>query len=171
MKLSSVIRLIAFPGVAVHETAHFLACSVTGTKVTKTRLLMSRGNGFIEHERPSNIVFAALITGFPLALNTLIGFMLFGVFFTNTDLVVAATSLWLGISCAIHAFPSSCDALNLWNRCVEDLKQGKILSALFFPAAILLMVTDKLRLLWFDLIFAAMLFFFSWAVFSGALSF
>ncbi|MCK4883752.1 MAG: DUF3267 domain-containing protein [Candidatus Diapherotrites archaeon] len=171
MKLTSIIRLIAFPGIAVHETAHLLACTLTGTKITKTRLLMSSGSGFIEHERPANIFFSALIAGFPLLLNTLIGFTLFGVFFTNNDPIIALISFWLGASCAIHAFPSSHDASNIWNRCVDDLKQGKILSALFFPIAIFFMITDKLRFIWFDIIFAILLFFISWVVFSGIIPF
>jgi hypothetical protein len=116
-----LITLITFPGVIVHEFAHQLMCWLLRIPVIKVRYFQVRvagAAGYVIHSMPPS-GWASLVVGFgPLLVNTLLGMVItfsaaihwmLGTM-TAWDYVVA----WLGISVAMHSFPSTGDAKSIW---------------------------------------------------------
>jgi len=60
---------------------------------------------------------------------------------------------WLGISIAMHSFPSDEDAENLWN-CSKRAWKTTPLALFGFPAVILIKIANILSIVWFDLFYA-----------------
>ncbi len=53
-------RLFVAPGVIIHEMSHFLACILTGAKVTKVVVFDTSG-GSVEHEKPKIPILGQLL--------------------------------------------------------------------------------------------------------------
>lgn len=120
-----IIAWITFPGVIVHEIAHQLFCKLYGIKVVKV-CYFRFGNpaGYVMHgpaKKPWHSVMTSIgpffinsiagaIIGFPAVLRISWGS------FDILDLLLA----WLGISIAMHAFPSTGDAKNIWRTVKSD---------------------------------------------------
>jgi Putative zincin peptidase len=122
-----LISLLTFPGVIVHEFAHKLFCDWSGTKVLKV-CYFRLGNpaGYVLHERPRS-AWTHLLIGFgPLFVNTVVGFLIGLVVIAlkggggAQNPYVGPAVLWLGVSVAMHSFPSTGDAKSissaLWRR-------------------------------------------------------
>ena len=115
-----LISIATFPGVIVHEFAHVVFCKFTDTRVLKV-CYFRVGNpaGYVIHEQPSTVWRHILIGIGPFFVNTLLGFML-GIIalpmHINFDPLTAAQLilLWLGVSIAMHSFPSTGDAKSIW---------------------------------------------------------
>jgi len=116
-----LISLATFPGVIVHELAHVAFCKFTDTRVLKV-CLFRLGNpaGYVIHEQPSTVWRHILIGVGPFFVNTFLGFVL-GIIAiplhmdwdhpTPSQLLL----LWLGVSIAMHSFPSTGDARSIWH--------------------------------------------------------
>lgn len=113
-----LITILTFPGVILHECAHLLFCRIFGVRVAKV-CYFRLGNpaGYVLHEAPRNPWHHLWIATGPFFLNSLVG-LIIGVFLTlhssphqTTQSIVV---LWLAISFAMHAFPSTGDARSLW---------------------------------------------------------
>ena len=66
---------------------------------------------------------------------------------------VYAIFMWLGISIAMHAFPSTGDAKTLWSA-TERHSKNKPLLKIFYLIAGFLYLGSLLRVLWLDVIYA-----------------
>lgn len=118
--IGCLLSVLTFPGVIVHELGHVIFCRLFGVPVAEV-CLFRFGNpaGYVLHAEPENAVQHLFIA--------------FGPFFANTVLGALAAApvtiplrdfhslqpwqyglLWLGISIAMHAFPSTGDAASLW---------------------------------------------------------
>ncbi|MFA6963587.1 MAG: hypothetical protein WC227_02635 [Patescibacteria group bacterium] len=63
-------RLFVAPGVIIHEMSHFLACLLTGAKVTKVVVFDTSG-GSVEHEKPRIPVIGQVLISFaPFIIGT-----------------------------------------------------------------------------------------------------
>jgi len=116
-----IIAAVTFPGVIVHEFAHQLFCRLTRTAVLEV-CYFRIGNpaGFVKHEHPSKPAHQVWIAIGPFFVNTIIGALLALPAFLPVVQFESATLLdyilfWLGISIAMHAFPSTGDAANVWS--------------------------------------------------------
>ena len=116
-----LISIATFPGVIVHELAHVAFCKFTDTRVLKV-CYFRVGNpaGYVIHEQPSTVWRHILIGIGPFFVNTLLGFML-GIIAIpmHMDLdhptPLQVILLWLGVSIAMHSFPSTGDARSIWH--------------------------------------------------------
>jgi hypothetical protein len=115
-----IITWLTFPGVIVHELAHLAFCRITNTPVLQV-CYFRFGNpaGFVIHEPPSSIWRHILIGIGPLFVNTLTGLTIgaaLGLMRIEIDelSLVSGTALWLGVSIAMHSFPSTGDAQSIW---------------------------------------------------------
>jgi hypothetical protein len=115
-----LISLLTFPGVIVHENAHLLFCRLFHVRVAKV-CYFRLGNpaGYVVHETPRHAGQSLMISIGPLFVNTIVGLLV--AFPASTPVLThrAATRLdyillWLGISIAMHSFPSFGDAKSLW---------------------------------------------------------
>jgi hypothetical protein len=116
-----LISLATFPGVMVHELAHVAFCRITHTPVLKV-CYFRVGNpaGYVIHQIPSTVWRHILIGIGPFFVNTLLGFVI-GVAAIPMHIdfghltPVHALLLWLGVSIAMHSFPSIGDARSIWS--------------------------------------------------------
>jgi len=116
-----LISLLTFPGIMVHELAHVAFCRLFGVKVLKV-CLFRLGNppGYVVHDAPRSTFVHILISVGPFLLNTVLGGLVAipgTVPVTNGRLPSPAgwALIWLGLSIAMHAFPSTGDAKSLWS--------------------------------------------------------
>jgi hypothetical protein len=114
-----LLSFLAFPGVIVHEFGHQLFCHLTGTRVREVCYLrIGFPAGYVVHDWPSNPWKHLLISSGPFFVNTATGFLLGLAAFHAAGLpflagTAKAVLLWLGVSVALHAFPSLDDATAL----------------------------------------------------------
>lgn len=156
------VNLLTFPGVIVHELGHKIFCSLTGTHVHEVKYIDAKMGGHVRHSLPKNYRSSLLITLGPLMLNTLVAvvfFLIFGAMMaaegSHAGIIGWSmfTVLWLGVSIAMHAFPSKGDAKALWAQ-THVFRKGNPFVYLGYPIAGFIYLTNYLRIVWFDLIYA-----------------
>ena len=111
--------LFLFPGVVLHELSHWIACHLTGAKITKA-VFFSRTGGLIEHSPPR----LGMIGNFLISIAPLIGglgiialilrFSGISYFAQNSSVHAALSALgfYLGASVAAAILPSWQDFKN-----------------------------------------------------------
>jgi hypothetical protein len=154
-----IIIWLTFPGVIIHELAHKLFCQWTGTKVIEV-CYFRFGNpaGFVIHEQQPNIWKHVLIGIGPLFVNTVLGFaiglLLLPMAGMSGDAGTVLNGLvgWLAVSIAMHSFPSTGDAKNIW---AAVWQKGAPISAKFVgtPLVGLIFLGAIGSIFWLDLIY------------------
>jgi hypothetical protein len=115
-----IISILTFPGVIVHEWAHLMMCRLVGVRVHEV-CYFRFGNpaGYVVHEAPRNPLANILIGYGPLIINTIVGGILGGLYWgketQNGDNTFVYIMVYLGISIAMHSFPSTGDAKSMWS--------------------------------------------------------
>lgn len=151
-----VISLLTFLGVIVHELAHQLYCRWLKVPVFKV-VYFQVGNpaGYVVHEKPKSIVHTALISCGPFMINTLLGFF---IALPSAILLrlggdigfINYLMLYLGISIAMHAFPSTADGEVLWNA-VKEQNKPWFVKALVAPIVGFIYLGALGSMFWLDL--------------------
>jgi hypothetical protein len=154
----TLIALLTFPGVILHEWAHKFSCDRTGVPVLKT-CYFRLGNpaGYVIHGPADNYGKAFLIATAPFLINTVFAVVFFIIGVIITQGVVAYILYWLGISVAMHSFPSSQDANMLWSNAKNAWRRNPLV-LLSFPVIGLIKLGGLVRVVWFDLLWAVALF-------------
>ena len=149
-----LIAILTFPGIIVHEWAHKFFCNRAGVPVYKT-CYFRLGNpaGYVIHGQVNSYGKAFLINIAPFIANTTIALIIFLVAVNISPGIAAYFLYWLGISIAMHSFPSSGDADNLWH-CSKTAWRSNPLALLGFPAVGLIKLARLLSAIWFDLIYS-----------------
>jgi len=149
-----LIALITFPGIILHEWAHKFFCDRTKIPVYKT-CYFRLGNpaGYVIHGQVDNYGKAFLISTAPFLVNTTIAVILFFIAVIIPLGLIAYILYWLGLSIAMHSFPSSQDADNLWDYSKKAWRHNPLV--LFsFPVIGLIKLARLLSAIWFDLVYA-----------------
>jgi hypothetical protein len=114
-----IIAALTFPGVIVHEIAHQWFCRIFGVAVLDV-CYFRFGNpaGYVLHEHPVKPSQQIWIAIGPFLVNTVIGGVIAAPASIQVFLLEAAGPvdfilIWLGVSIAMHAFPSTGDAKTL----------------------------------------------------------
>lgn len=153
MTPSFIINILTFPGIIVHEMGHQVFCELCGVKVHRVCYFrFGNPNGYVIHDRPDRPLHVVLVGVGPFLFNSIIAGIIALPFslpsFKGTTL--AWVSLWLGISIAMHSFPSTGDAgmmwRSLWARGMPFL--GKLLSV---PLAAVIYLGALGSMIWLDL--------------------
>lgn len=166
--LGLLIPILTFPGVIVHEYAHYKMCHWRDVSVHDV-VFFQFGNpaGYVAHGEPDRYADALAISGAPFVINSALAIGLFGVTFGTRMVagepggitgIVSPLTIWLGVSVGMHAIPSSADASSLWELAKTHWRDS-VLGLLGFPIAALIYLANLLNFLWFDLIYAALLLF------------
>ena len=117
----SVISALTFPGVVIHELAHQLFCRYL--KIPVYQVCYFRvGNpaGYVVHAQAGNWIHQVLIGCGPFFVNSVLGGVLafpsaLRVFeFSGAATIADSILIWLGVSIAMHAIPSTGDAKSMW---------------------------------------------------------
>ena len=68
-----------------------------------------------------------------------------------------AAASWLGLVAALQALPSSGDAVSLWQVAKWHLRRGNVVAVVAYPLALTIQLTNWLRLVWVDWLYAGVL--------------
>ena len=152
-----LIALITFPGIMLHEWAHKFFCDRTKVPVYKT-CYFRLGNpaGYVLHGPVDSYWKAFLISTAPFLINTAIAVILFFIAVIIPRGLAAYILYWLGISIAMHSFPSSEDADNLWGYSKTAFRKNP-LALLGFPIVSLMKLAARLSAVWLGLLYAVAL--------------
>ena len=158
-----VIAVLTFPGVIIHEFAHKIACDLTGVHVYRV-CYFRIGNpaGYVEHAPPKTYKQAFVISTAPFIVNSAIAVAIFAIAVkTPSTIKIFGIEFkyilyWLGISIAMHAFPSSHDAKNVWDFTWKVWRRNPLV-ILGIPVVVLIYIANALSYFWFDAIYALIL--------------
>jgi len=153
----TLISILTFPGVIVHEFAHKKFCDWFNVKVFAVKYFQF-GNpvGYVLHEKTRNYWAVFWISIGPLLINTLSAFISALIMSSNfsKELWVFFWG-WLSISVGMHSFPSNQDVQNILEESKEVIKEGgNILHYLTYPLVFIVYVANLLRFFWIDAIWA-----------------
>ena len=154
-----LIATATFPGVIVHEFAHRLFCIWTRTRVLEICYFqVDTPPGYVDHDVPSTVWKSILIAIGPLIANTILGFLiglLSGVFLYRVSHLsfLGIVLAWVGLSVAMHAFPSTGDAESIWQ---SIWTKGAPMTPRLVgtPVVILIYIAAIGSAAWLDLMFA-----------------
>ncbi len=153
------ISILTFPGVVIHELSHQLCCRYF--KIPVYQVCYFRfGNpaGYVIHGQPQNWVQHVLISTSPFFLNSLLAALIsfpsvFRVFeFENSASFLDCILIWLGVSIAMHAIPSTGDA-NSMLTALSDKKVPIFAKFCIFPLAGLIYILAVGSVVWLDLFY------------------
>lgn len=153
-----IITILTFPGVIVHELAHMLMCRILKVAVFDVCFFrLGRPSGYVIHEPPKENYKNLLIGIGPFFFNTIIGALIaspsiLAVIKFDSGNVIDYFLVWLGISIAMHSFPSTGDAKSIWQ---SMSKKGtniflKLISA---PIVLIIYLFAFGSIFWLDLVY------------------
>jgi hypothetical protein len=127
-RVQQAILLFTALGVVIHELAHKEMAQDFDLSVEEVKYFQwgSDTAGYVKHEAPQTYTGMAAVSLAPFILNTGVAYTAFILsggyafyygrdFLTHWEWSVVALSLWVGVSAALHAFPSQQDIHNIWN--------------------------------------------------------
>ena len=151
-----LIALATFPGVIVHELAHQLFCRWFRIPVLNV-CYFQVGNpaGFVVHEPATKSYQSVLISVGPFLVNTIIGAI---VSFPAAIPVIRFGAgdqldyflIWLGVSIAMHAIPSTGDAKSMWQS-VKGV--SPVTRILVMPIVCVIYLAKIGQFFWLDLFY------------------
>ena len=152
-----LISILTFPGVIVHEIAHQLFCRWARVAVLDV-CYFRFGNpaGFVVHEPPRHAWQSLLIGIGPFFVNTLIG-MIIGIPIAVPLRFGNITGLnfflvWLAVSIAMHAFPSTGDAASIW-KALNNKTVPILVRLIGFPIVALIFLGAIGSFFWLDALY------------------
>jgi hypothetical protein len=153
-----IIAILTFPGVIVHEAAHQLFCRLFRVAVLDVCYLRF-GNpaGYVVHEpavRPSQHIWIGVG---PFLINTLVGALIAAPAAIPVIQFEAGDPLdyfliWLGVSIAMHAFPSTGDAKSIW-RTLKERTTSVFTKLIGAPIVLLIYLGAIGSMFWLDLVY------------------
>lgn len=155
----AVINTVSFPGVVVHELAHYLACRLVGVAVYEVCYFrFGSPGGYVTHEPTSKWLHTVVVSTAPLVLNTVVGAVvafpsILRVFdFTGAASTVDRILVWFGVSVAMHAIPSRADAGLIWQS-VQGAQASWAAKLVAAPIVGLIHVLALASMVWFDVVY------------------
>lgn len=121
-----VISFISFPGIIVHELAHQLFCRIYKVPVFKVVYFQTESPvGYVLHEKPQSKLQSVMISIGPFFVNTILGAIIslpaaLPVFKFGNAQPLDYLLIYLGVSIAMHAFPSTGDGDAVWHALKEE---------------------------------------------------
>ncbi|MFD0794329.1 DUF3267 domain-containing protein [Mucilaginibacter litoreus] len=157
-----LITIATFPGVIIHELAHQLFCRWFKVPVFKVVYFQpSNPAGYVQHEIVSNKWHSLLISVGPFIINSLIAMIVafptaLPVFKFDNANIADYILIYLGISIAMHAFPSIGDAKSIWQD-VKDPATPFWAKIVGYPVIGLIYIGSIGSFFWLDLAYGVAL--------------
>lgn len=156
-----LISLVTFPGVIVHELAHQLFCRLYKIPVFKVVYFQTKSPvGYVLHEVPDNKWHSIMIGVGPFFVNSILGVLialpasLSVMEFHHSASPLDILLLYLGISIAMHAFPSTGDAAAIW-RSVKEEGTPLLVRIVAYPVVGLIYAGALGSFFWLDALYGA----------------
>ena len=155
----SLIAAITFPGVVIHELAHQLFCRYFKIPVYQVCYFrFGNPSGYVVHGQPGKWTHNVLVGAGPFFLNSVLGATLafpsaLRVFeFDGAASTLDGILIWLGVSIAMHAIPSTGDARSMWQAVSGD-RASLLAKVTVAPVVGLIFVLALGSVVWLDLIY------------------
>lgn len=154
----ALLSILTFPGVIVHELAHQLFCRLYKIPVFKVVYFQTQNPaGFVVHETPVNKWHGVMIGIGPFIVNTVLGALIsfpaaLPVFQFNSAGPIDYVLIYLGVSIAMHAFPSTGDANSIWSQ-VSQKETALWIKILSYPIVGLIYLGSLGSFFWLDLLY------------------
>ena len=155
-----LITFVTFPGVIVHELAHQLFCRLYKVPVFQV-VYFRLGNpaGYVLHEIPKNKWHSIMISIGPFIVNTVIGALValpaaLPVFKFDNAGPLDYFLIYLGVSIAMHAFPSTGDAKSIWSAMKQEDTAWWV-KVIGYPVVGLICLGAIGSFFWLDLVYGA----------------
>lgn len=153
-----VISLATFPGVIVHELAHQLFCRLYKVPVFKVVYFqMDNPVGYVMHEQPREKWHGIMISVGPFIVNSIVGAIIalpavIPVFELNDAGPLDILLMYLGISIAMHAFPSTGDAQSILQS-IREKDTKPLIKIIGYPIVGLIYLGTLGSFFWLDLLY------------------
>jgi hypothetical protein len=153
-----IVSIVTFPGVIVHEMAHQFACRLSRVAVLDV-CYFRFGNpvGYVIHEKPIS-VYQNLIIGIgPFIFNTVLGALIAApgaipVLEFESAQPIDYFLIWLGVSIAMHSFPSTGDANSIWHSLWSE-KSSLLAKIIGSPLVVIIYLGAFGSIIWLDLFY------------------
>lgn len=158
-----LISIVTFPGVIVHELAHQLFCRLFNIPVFEVCYFQfSNPTGYVVHEVPENPKAQIWISVGPFIVNSVLGSLISLpgaidiIQFSDYSNPLSLFFVWLGVSIAMHSFPSTGDAKNMWKTICDE--RTSIITKIFTaPIVGIIYVCAFGSAFWLDLLYGLFL--------------
>jgi hypothetical protein len=151
-----LITIVTFPGVIVHELAHQLFCRLFRVPVFKVVYFQAENPaGYVLHEVPPSNWQSIMISIGPFFLNTFLGGLIalpaaLPFFEFGHPGPMDYALIYLGVSIAMHAFPSTGDAGVIWDR-LRQKETPLLVKIIGYPIIGLIYIGTLGSFFWLDL--------------------
>ena len=129
--------IVFFPGMILHELAHYFACVLLNVRVHKVKLFDFE-SAFVVHDK-AVAWKAVIITLAPFFLNNFLGLEIIKIAIQlfNNSFIFSIILFWLSVSLFYFCFSSLQDAKNAFNSSIEFyddhiFKKGNIFEKIFW---------------------------------------
>jgi hypothetical protein len=153
-----VITIVTFPGVIVHELAHQLFCRLYKIPVFKVVYFQTENPaGYVIHEVADNKFHNVMISVGPFFVNTILGALIalpaaLPIMEFGNAGPLDYLLMYLGVSIAMHAFPSTGDAQSILQN-LKDANTPFWIKMIAYPVVGLIYLGALGSFFWFDLIY------------------
>ncbi len=166
MPFYKITSYLTFPGIVLHETAHFIMCLLFGVKVTRVRFFRFDGSGGdVTYQSPDSYIKIFFIAMSPMVIGSICSYLLLHHTFVsfNLDTYLYYVCIWVGFCFALHSLPSIQDA----NSLLEYSKNlGGFFGMIFFiislPVFIVFWILNNLRGLGLEIFWALFILYISY---------
>ena len=157
-----VITWITFPGVIVHELAHAIFCRIFGVGIYEVKYFQfatgfRQPAGYVIHEPANTATKNILISVGPFFVNTIVG----GIIGAPAAIPVLKLGskdpldlllIWLGVSIAMHAFPSTGAAASI-RQSLRHPSTSKFTKAWATPVVGIIYLGAVGSMIWLDALY------------------
>ena len=153
-----LITILTFPGVIVHEAAHQLFCRLFRVAVLEVCYFRpGKLAGFVIHEPPRLPSYQIWIGVGPFLVNTILGAIIAApaaipVWLFQAGDILDGVLSWLGVSIAMHAFPSIGDAQSIL-RMLQSRETSLLTKAVAFPIVLFIYLGAMGSFIWLNLLY------------------
>jgi hypothetical protein len=163
--IGTLIAILTFPGVIIHEVSHRIFCDFTRTPVYEIKYMgISKAPlGYVAHKPNYGLRNNILVFLGPFIFNNLTAIFLSmpygitiglgaGSVYELKDMFLVMFMMWLSFSCAFHSFPSSSDVENLTKYI--DGYHSEFIQLLYFPFRLIFFIHSILSIFLIDALWA-----------------
>lgn len=157
----SLVNLLTFPGVIVHEVAHRFFCDLFKIPVYKICCYrFDSPSGYVIHGPIKELKKSLFVSLGPLIINTILCMLLtfvasipITILEEEKSSIIFKILIWLGFSIGMHAFPSNTDMKNIIKQMDNSNSKGLALIFIILLGS-LFRIANALRFFWFDAFYA-----------------
>lgn len=158
--IGKLVTLFTFPGIIIHEVAHQFFCRFFRVAILEVCYFrLASPEGYIMHEPPRKPYQCLLIGMGPFFINSLLGILIafpavIPVWTFKSESAGDFFLIWLGLSIAMHAFPTTGDAKVIW-KAVWSEGTSLALRLIAIPLVGIIYLGAIGSVVWLDFIYAA----------------